>query len=700
MLIYYNSLLYILTFHIGFINSIIHTKKLLYINSPNILNNFSDNRSGVTCNIFFGNPSITIDSDEYNHQHHINEYFKKLTNKSGKPSDSQELPDSSSKEQPELGDVPIANNVLTDVLPLAPPSEDDPLEEIVEDNDLSKPPSNKDDWSLKRIAHGRRFWHKFFAKPSEQTLKAVRWIKFEHDKTNCNRILERTYTQLPKVMPQKGPDGKFLPLSKKDKIKNKHSLKVQRKIIGYDNSGEVSNLLILMNYPTERLVRLVEKLRMPGILDLKNYELLRLLKHSMLYLAKTNNFINVIQFLITLGKFNPNLKLPEDKIPEDVPQSEPIILPDHSTAYISMGKGNIYKGKIPRVLMRYKPMAYSIIGRLKSDPFNKKFLLPRKPKAKPIREVFPVFNPNSSLTKFLTESMGLVREYQEVPYDHDKTMDRSFSDIFTENQVYTTKNSVNKFDFPTTINFNKHLKDYLIKGVSELSAADIKRILKHAPKLGLTDTSTLIYRIKQLHTHVGLTYEEILRICKHNITILSFGNYKQRFLKIYDIDESFTYESVKELILKLPNLLTYNIDRCIKPKILYLFRIMGKSVSDLLEYPKYLSFSLYDRIIPRHLSVMNKLYNGEFLSVYRFLFQTGFYHSYGQPITHPKIPNPLPENHEKFLSFYMELNRDLNLKELIRTSDEEFCKIYNLTYRNLVEGREFAFKIPLPVNVQ
>uniref|UniRef100_A0A3B0MJA9 mTERF, putative n=1 Tax=Theileria annulata TaxID=5874 RepID=A0A3B0MJA9_THEAN len=701
MLFCYNSLLFLLAFHIRFINSISHNYKLLYINCPNILSNFNANKSDLTCNIFFGNKGIALDTDEYKTQHHINEYFKKLPYKTESIVNPDQLPGSSSREDFKADNIPIANNVLTDVLPLAPLSEDEPLEEIVEDNDLTKPPSNKEDWNLKRISHGRYFWHKFFAKPSEQTLKALRWFKQEHDQTRCNRILERTYTQLPKIMPQKGPDGKFLPLTRSEKLMNRHSLKVNKKIIGYDNSGEASNLLILLNYPTEKLVGLVEKLRMPGVLNLENYELLRLLNYSMAYLAKTNNFTNVIQFLLTLGKFNDNLKLPKNETDsEDNNKPEPIILPDNSIAYITMAKGNIYKGKIKRVFMRYKPMVYSIIGRLKNDPFNKKFLLPRKARPEPIREIYPTYNTDSALTKFLEEALELEIKYSKEEYDHDKTMDRSFSDQFDGNSDYTTKKSINKFDRPTTINFSKELKDYLIKGISELSPSSIKEMLKFNKKLGMLRTFTLINRIRKLHTEIGMSYNEIIRVCIYSPGILSNGSYKQRCLKIYDIDESFTHEVVNKLVRSFPKLLSYNIDRNVKPKTLYLLRVMGKSVSDLLDFPKYLSFSLYDRIIPRHFSIMNKFYNGEFLSVYRFLFQTGFYPSYGQPVTHPKIPNTLPENHDKFMSFYMELNRDLSLKDMLTTSEEDFCRIYNLTYRNMVEGKKYALKIPLPTNVQ
>ncbi|UKJ88230.2 hypothetical protein MACJ_000674 [Theileria orientalis] len=622
---------------------------LLFIShlSPNI----RKNRNDLSCNIFFGSKSISLDTQEYKKGDEWHEYFKK-----------------------------VDDSTDTSGLPLAPENEDDPLEEVEDEGDLSKPPTPKKDWYLKKLAHGRRFWHKFFATPSDQTLRAMRWCKFQHDRFHCNRILERTYNQLPLIEPRKGPDGKLMKLTKEEKVYNRHSLRVKRKILGYDNTSEESNLLIIANHPQERLVKLVEKLRMPGVLDLRNYELLRLLKSSMLYLAKPNTFMSTVDFLLCFGRFN--------------------------TGYSEEFKKYMEIEEKPK--KRFRPMVYAIIGKLRNDPFKKELLLPRKNKAPPIREEFPVYNgPESVLNRFLDSCENLTTfKVTTTPYNFDETMDRSFSDIFDRAPEYTTKGSINKLDSPALVEYQKEMskcmrpeKDYEKEDFVGWTPEDVKNMLRVSSKMGLVRTETIIRRLRSLHNDLGLSYEEIIDLGKNHPRVLKYGRYKQKCLRLYDIDETFTHEVVNRLVRGYPNILTYNVDRCIRPKILYLLRNMGKSVEDLLDYPRYLSFSLYDRIVPRHFAVMNRHYKGEFLSVYRFLFETGFYRSYGQPVTHEKIPDLLPENHDKYMESYRQLSSQIDLRALLKTGDAKFCEIFKLSYRELVEGKHNAFKIPLPTNI-
>ncbi|KAL5788581.1 hypothetical protein ACOSP7_005530 [Xanthoceras sorbifolium] len=58
-------------------------------------------------------------------------------------------------------------------------------------------------------------------------------------------------------------------------------------------------------------------------------------------------------------------------------------------------------------------------------------------------------------------------------------------------------------------------------------------------------------------------------------------------------------QQIGEMIADFPMLLRYNID-LLRPKYRYLRRTMVRPLQDLIEFPRFFSYSLEDRIIPRH----------------------------------------------------------------------------------------------------
>ncbi|KAG2631551.1 hypothetical protein PVAP13_2NG034400 [Panicum virgatum] len=53
------------------------------------------------------------------------------------------------------------------------------------------------------------------------------------------------------------------------------------------------------------------------------------------------------------------------------------------------------------------------------------------------------------------------------------------------------------------------------------------------------------------------------------------------------------------MVADFPALLRYNVD-ILKPKCQYLRRVMVRPLKDLIEFPRFFSYSLEDRIEPRH----------------------------------------------------------------------------------------------------
>ncbi|KAL1328524.1 hypothetical protein HN51_038358 [Arachis hypogaea] len=66
----------------------------------------------------------------------------------------------------------------------------------------------------------------------------------------------------------------------------------------------------------------------------------------------------------------------------------------------------------------------------------------------------------------------------------------------------------------------------------------------------------------------------------------------------------FSKDEVKDMVLRCPSLLTFNIEVNFRPKFEYLVGEMGKKLKELKEFPQYFSFSLENRIKPRHMEVL------------------------------------------------------------------------------------------------
>ncbi|KAJ6896627.1 hypothetical protein NC651_022737 [Populus alba x Populus x berolinensis] len=67
----------------------------------------------------------------------------------------------------------------------------------------------------------------------------------------------------------------------------------------------------------------------------------------------------------------------------------------------------------------------------------------------------------------------------------------------------------------------------------------------------------------------------------------------------YLLSLGIRHRQLGEMIADFPVLLRYNID-LLRPKYKYLRRTMVRPLQDLIEFPRFFSYSLDDRIIPRH----------------------------------------------------------------------------------------------------
>ncbi|KAK2196775.1 bifunctional Transcription termination factor [Babesia duncani] len=639
--------------------SVVINRSAGFLNSNAACNKNRQHRI-VPTNVFFGSSVNILNDNQYAWDAELHEYYKKV--KAGEIEDNTDLP-------------------------LAPEIEDEEVPDLVEDVKLGAVPSCKKEWSLRKRAQGRRFWHHFFASYGTRYQSTHRWMKYQHDRFFCNRVLHRKITEVHPLIDKKNPDGTIRQLTPKQIRQQKNRFRIERTIVGYDNSGITSNILMILNMSQKQLVERVEKVRLPGLLDLRNFEILRLLEDTMVYLTTYNNFRNAMDFLLCFGRFNPEFE----------------------------GEIKNFCTLEPKPMKRLRPVIFAVIGKLRRNPFAEKLLLTRRKKAPPLRERFPDSgNDNSRFSQFLDCCQSLIlHELKDAEYDHNETTLRDFSDSFKDVPEYTTKGSVNKIDCPRVIRFQEMLQPYLrdkpgpeatedeidTYKYSCLTPDDVKSMLKVYKRLGRVSPETLIERIRSLHQDIGFSYAEIVRLVKTYPVILKFGGYKNHCLAIYDCDESFTFDDILKMVKSYPALLTVNIQRTIRPKIYYFFRNVRQSLKELLEFPKYLSFSLYERIIPRHFAIMNRHYQGKFLKVFKYLFCTGYYNGYGQKVVDPKVPDLLPKSHAEQLEAYTQISSKIDIKSMLKSSDDAFCQIFNLSYRDLAIGKKYAYSIPFPSDV-
>ncbi|KAJ0518562.1 putative transcription regulator mTERF family [Helianthus annuus] len=76
----------------------------------------------------------------------------------------------------------------------------------------------------------------------------------------------------------------------------------------------------------------------------------------------------------------------------------------------------------------------------------------------------------------------------------------------------------------------------------------------------------------------------------------------------YFLSLGIDLKTLGEMIADFPMLLRYNID-ILRPKYRYLRRTMVRPLNDLIEFPRFFSYSLEDRIIPRHKILMDNRVN-------------------------------------------------------------------------------------------
>ncbi|XP_030450223.2 transcription termination factor MTERF2, chloroplastic [Syzygium oleosum] len=136
-----------------------------------------------------------------------------------------------------------------------------------------------------------------------------------------------------------------------------------------------------------------------------------------------------------------------------------------------------------------------------------------------------------------------------------------------------------------------------------------KMLVKFPPLL----TYSLYKKIRPvvifLMTRAGVTEKNIAKVIALGPELLgcSIANKLEISLK-YFFSLGIRVRQLGEMIADFPMLLRYNVD-ILRPKYRYLRRTMVRPLKDLIEFPRFFSYSLEGRIIPRHVILVENRVN-------------------------------------------------------------------------------------------
>ncbi|KAK7822436.1 transcription termination factor MTERF2, chloroplastic [Quercus suber] len=112
-----------------------------------------------------------------------------------------------------------------------------------------------------------------------------------------------------------------------------------------------------------------------------------------------------------------------------------------------------------------------------------------------------------------------------------------------------------------------------------------------------------------LMTRAGVNEKDIGKVIALGPELLGCSISKKLEVSVkYFLSLGIRYRQLGEMIADFPMLLRYNVD-VLRPKYRYLRRTMVRPLEDLIKFPRFFSYSLDDRIIPRHKILVEKQIN-------------------------------------------------------------------------------------------
>ncbi|KAK1293413.1 hypothetical protein QJS10_CPB17g02172 [Acorus calamus] len=129
----------------------------------------------------------------------------------------------------------------------------------------------------------------------------------------------------------------------------------------------------------------------------------------------------------------------------------------------------------------------------------------------------------------------------------------------------------------------------------------MRRILTMKPMIFCVDLeTTIVPKVIFLITKAGVTQKDIGKVIALEPALLGCSIIDKLEVNVkYFLSLGIRQQLLGEMIADFPMLLKYNLD-ILRPKYRYLRRIMVRPLQDLIEFPRFFSYSLDGRIAPRH----------------------------------------------------------------------------------------------------
>ncbi|KAG9442675.1 hypothetical protein H6P81_018529 [Aristolochia fimbriata] len=111
-----------------------------------------------------------------------------------------------------------------------------------------------------------------------------------------------------------------------------------------------------------------------------------------------------------------------------------------------------------------------------------------------------------------------------------------------------------------------------------------------------------------LMTKAGVSYKDIGKVIASEPELVGCSINKLEVNVNYFLSLGIPVRSLGEMVADFPMLLRYNLD-ILRPKYRYLRRTMVRPLQELIEFPRFFSYSLEARIIPRHMILVKHQIN-------------------------------------------------------------------------------------------
>lgn len=136
---------------------------------------------------------------------------------------------------------------------------------------------------------------------------------------------------------------------------------------------------------------------------------------------------------------------------------------------------------------------------------------------------------------------------------------------------------------------------FLLREVN-VNGSDLRRVINRRPRLLLCNVkSQLRPTLYFLQSSVGIS-----KVHKH--TYLLSCSVEEKFIPRIDyfVKIGFSHKETMTMFRRFPQLFNYSVGENYEPKLNYFVVEMRRDLKELKKFPQYFSFSLENRIVPRH----------------------------------------------------------------------------------------------------